>query len=1355
MNRISYLLFSLLLFFNITGFAQMPDGATAPNWTLNDINGNSHTLYNYLDAGQPVIIDFSATWCGYCWNYHNTHILSDMWNQYGPNATNEIQVFFIESDPSTNTNCLYGTSGCSGGTWGNWVAGTPFPIIDLQTSTVRVQYQVAYYPTLYIIAPNRKIYEVGQASFNTWVNRKNSALLNATASITHPDCGGQNNGSIDLQPANGYGPLSFSWSNGAITEDVNNLAEGSYYVTISDIYGHAVEKGPFELIEPDEIQVNTQSVDDVSCNGYADGAIAVFAQGGSGSYNYFWSNGQYGPSISNLQPGTYGLTVEDATGCIKTATYSISEPPVLELILSSEDENCNSGDGSITAYANGGTPPYLYDFGSGWTSANQANQLPAGTYQVTLSDENYCETYQYVDIGAIPGPTADAGDGGTLNCNTNYLILDGTGSTGPGNLTFEWYTPDGYIAYGESSPNPRIEAAGTYYLTVTTQGTICTDEAAVSIPIDTVSPTASIATPAPLTCTIQSMQLDGTGSSAGPDFVYYWSTPDGNIVSGGQTNQPTIDAAGAYYFEVSNTSNGCSKITQVSVDQTPPVALTVSQSTDVSCNGGEDGFIEVQAIAGQGPYNFSWSNGANGASLENVSAGTYTVTATDANNCIDELSFTIQQPDPVQGNPVIQHETSFEANDGSVILNPIGGNGPFTVAWNNGNTGLSQNGLSPGEYIATITDANNCEKETTITVNPFNCDLTAISNQSDVSCFGNADGSIALNVTGSGSQHNYNWSNGDNTAFINNLSAGTYEVSISDEFNCTIVQTITIEQPAPLSIDTTNLSNISCFEAADGAIAIMANGGTPGYNYTWNTGAETPDLENLAPGTYTLQVTDDNNCTVSYDFTFIAPEKLEVQTIAAENVVCKDDSTGSISLAITGGTPGYQIDWAHGQSGPALTGLPTGIYTANIQDANGCTEEHTIAIEAHDTIAPVALAKSGTFELGTDGTIQIAAAAIDDSSYDNCSPVQLSIDKSNFTCDDIGTHAITLSVLDDAGNRNSTTAEIEIVDRLAPTVTCPEKTVFTNCPETVSYAPPAFEDNCSIAYVELIEGPATGSNFPMGVTSITYRATDIAGNTTNCTFEIELQNTLEVREEHTDVSCFGYSDGQINLVTGGGNPGYTYQWDDDNQSTDASLADLAPGTYTCIITDNAGCTKETSITIDEPEMLLADVESVVRPSQDQENGSINVIITGGTGMYAYEWSLQGNPDFYATDKDLEDIGPGIYKLVVTDENGCSVLIEIRVDATVSLKNKHISKDFSIFPNPSAGIVQISTAGLSREFDFLVLDVRGSVVEKGQIVIAPGHPVNLNLPHLADGLYTVRLAGKEAVAVLPVQIQKTD
>lgn len=216
------------------GSAQLPSGSAAPNFTGVDLDGNSHTLYDLLDQGYTVVLDVSATWCGPCWNYHTSGILEQLWEEHGPDGDQTYFVLMIEGDPTTNTNCLSGSSGCNNTTQGDWVTGTPYPIID--DANIAATYQITYFPTTFIICPSRTIIdsETVQPSLNAILDFgtecpqptvANDASLLAT-SISGGTCAQeevtlvvtlQNYGSADLtsatiQVTGGTSTVTESWS---------------------------------------------------------------------------------------------------------------------------------------------------------------------------------------------------------------------------------------------------------------------------------------------------------------------------------------------------------------------------------------------------------------------------------------------------------------------------------------------------------------------------------------------------------------------------------------------------------------------------------------------------------------------------------------------------------------------------------------------------------------------------------------------------------------------------------------------------------------------------------------------------------------------------------------------------------------------------------------------------------------------------------------------------------------------------------------------------------------------------------------------------------------------------------------
>lgn len=142
--------------------AQLPVGSIAPDFTAQDINGQTHHLYEILESGKIVIVEVSATWCAPCWVYHTSQALQDLYAEHGPEGDDKLRVFWVEGDPSTNVNCIFGPAGCNGGTAGNYTQGIDYPILD--NAGIANAYQISYYPTLFVICPNKRLFEVDPLS---------------------------------------------------------------------------------------------------------------------------------------------------------------------------------------------------------------------------------------------------------------------------------------------------------------------------------------------------------------------------------------------------------------------------------------------------------------------------------------------------------------------------------------------------------------------------------------------------------------------------------------------------------------------------------------------------------------------------------------------------------------------------------------------------------------------------------------------------------------------------------------------------------------------------------------------------------------------------------------------------------------------------------------------------------------------------------------------------------------------------------------------------------------------------------------------------------------------------------------
>lgn len=630
------------------------------------------------------------------------------------------------------------------------------------------------------------------------------------------DCATDTDGEVAVSVSGGALPYSYNWSNSSTNATLSNVAGGNYSVTVTDSLGCSVV-GTVSLNDPDTLEITSATVNNVTCNGSANGSIQIAVAGGTLPYSYNWSNNSNSPSISGLAPGSYSGTVTDANGCqVVGGPVTVSQPaaPLTASVTSTTNVSCNGGnDGEGTVAAAGGTAPYTYTWSNAGTGATQTG-LSAGSYIVTITDDNNCQTLQSVNISQPSALQSVILSSQDVSCNGGS---DGTatavaqGGTSP--YTYAWSNAStGAMAMGLSQ--------GSYDVTVTDDNG-CTSISSVVIG-EPSALTASISNTTDVTCFgANNGTATVTATGGTPGYTYAWSNNQGN---------PTATGLGAGSYDVTVTdANGCNTI--VSTTITEPTALSASLSaTHVGCNGGSDGELEAVVSGGTSPYSYNWSNGDTNATADSLTAGLYLVTVSDANGCNTILSNFVNEPSALTTSLSITSEITCNGEtDGEVMVNVQGGTSPYSFAWSNSDSTMNASNLGAGMVHVTVTDANGCMIEDSVSLSEPDVLAVSIENDEDATCFGYANGSGEAIVQGGTMPYSYSWTTGTQTATANNLPAGINEITVTDANGCMATGTVEIEEPA--QIDT------SLVVENNGALIANAAGSDVTYQW-WDCEAE-------------------------------------------------------------------------------------------------------------------------------------------------------------------------------------------------------------------------------------------------------------------------------------------------------------------------------------------------------------------------------------------------------------------------------------------------------------------------------------------------------------------------------------
>ena len=685
----------------------------------------------------------------------------------------------------------------------------------------------------------------------------------------------------------------------------------------------------------DGLTVNVNS-EVPTCFGFTNGTIAVSASNGTPPYMFNWEDGSGSPLRNNLIAGTYSVTISDGAGCSITRTVQLNSPPPLSASIQVRNESvAGLNDGSLTVFPSGGSPGYSFNWSNGVQS--QTNQgLGAGTYSLTVNDSKGCPIFKDAII------EADDFGCGTFNlqlfdtdlscfgANNGTISANATGGTG--NISFQWNT-GAITGFVQNLP------AGTYQVTAT-------DEVGCTRVMSTI-----ITSPSQLSLTVAPTQPTVAGSNDGrasafvnggtPPYSYEWSNT--------QTASTIENLTSGVYSVTVTDFNGCQSIGQTEIINPEANCENMGISivfADPRCPGTNTGFASANPVSGIAPFQFNWSTGATTQTIGNLPAGTYFVTITDAAQCSVQSAQTLTAKDPITIAADITFTSGNGIDDGAATLIINGGTPPYRASWSNGDEGINVTGLAAGAYNVTVYDLNNCERLSQIIIETDDNDclnFTDVFIQSqNIQCANENDGAIILLPQGGQAPYEYNWSNGSTSQGISNLFAGNYTVTVTDANGCPHIRTVNIvEPPALIGSINAQLTGV-CGNVAN--LTAQGTGGTPPYEYSWNTGSSDIGIFNLPGGLYRVTITDSNGCVFSEEFVFEEDNSFPAIGQNVNDITCNGELDGSIDIENFSGQAPFQYTWSNGSTSQDIGSLSAGVYDLTVLDANGCDSEHSFIV---------------------------------------------------------------------------------------------------------------------------------------------------------------------------------------------------------------------------------------------------------------------------------------------------------------------------------------------------------------------------------------------------------------------------
>jgi large repetitive protein len=1044
-----------------------------------------------------------------------------------------------------------------------------------------------------------------------------------------------------------------------------NLPAGSYTITATDNCMDAITSGPSPIIVNQPTQVTaTHTKQDPNCLNPNNGVLAVSnVQRGSGTYNYYLYQGAAvvtsnlntsatAWNLTNLATGTYQIDIRDAArpSCDGyTANFTLAPVTPVSMTLSSKvNVRCfNEDNGTITLSAIGGSGSYLYSLLNTTLNESRGPQtsgtfpmLKPGYYTATVKNNNGCfDTFSISNIEI----------------------------TEPQDISFD----------------------------IETKRITCFEADNGELTAKTVA-----------------------GGNGG--FAYQWQYLDAATwknypLAGGNTQKISNLIPGTYRLTVTDSETCPKNSAAFVIDDPPPLSITSAAPIHVTCKGAADGTIAMAAQGGWGGYVYQYSsNGTTYFDLTaatKLAAGDYQVRVKDAEGCAVDFPSVVEITESSVALSASFSTSNYNgykvrcsnSNDGTALINATGGNGsPFpsgvyTYSIDGGSfaTGNSFTNISAGNHTFRVKDGRGCIYTEVVNFNaPDLLDIQLV-NKNYIKCFGDTNGFIEAVAKDGVPPYQFKIGSGAYGVAnrFDNLASGAYQIMVRDKNGCEAILNESIDSPNPPIVINLSKEDVSCFGLTDGKITASISGGFPAYTYEWVGRTETGNIiQGLAPGTYTLKITDQESCTQSKSISISQPSAPLSATTTATPIRCFGETNGAIEITPSGGTSPYQYSIDNGltyQSTNKFFNLSKGTYDVSVKDNRGCTFFSSANIIEPPLFSP-SLTGSQNIKCFGENTGSLSVVGVG-----GAAPYLYSLDGVAYQSSGVFSNLLAgnyqIRVKDDYGCIRL--VNVPLTQPIAPLAV------------TYSMTPVQCKGNAD----GKIETAVTGGSLPysyswQGLSETTSTIEGLAAKMYHLTITdaqgCQLLQSIEVTEpaialkttivDKTDITCHGFANGSFRLDAIGGYPPYQYSFDGGAFNSTNVYSNLTPAIYSLNVRDSRGCLVFASAEIKEPLPLTGTAVSIKNVSCfNGSNAEFEVDARGGTPPYSYSkdggLSFQSTPLFVTLKKD-------VYPVWLKDANACTFSFNVTITEPTLLQSSISNVVNSACGQPNGSAQAIPTGG---------------------------------------------------------------